>query len=70
LIYDDFRKEFADFKVDIVDVDQLKSSDAKEKWRPWMMKYEKIVEDFNFGTLLRINAQQDYTEENSIFGIT
>lgn len=32
------------------------------------MTYEKKVNKFNFGTLLRINANEDYTEENSIFG--
>lgn len=31
------------------------------------MKFDGIVEDFNYGTLLRLNCSQGYTEENTIF---
>jgi hypothetical protein len=33
-----------------------------------MSKYETRVEDYNFGSLLRISPDKPYTEENSIFG--
>lgn len=32
------------------------------------MKFDGIVEDFNYGTLLRLDCSQGYTEENTIFG--
>ena len=28
-----------------------------------------MVEDFNYGTLLRLDCEKDYTEENTIFGM-
>lgn len=39
-----------------------------QKWRPYINRFEKKIEDFNFGTLLRIDCTKDYTEENSILG--
>uniref|UniRef100_A0A1B6C9C8 Polysaccharide biosynthesis domain-containing protein n=1 Tax=Clastoptera arizonana TaxID=38151 RepID=A0A1B6C9C8_9HEMI len=36
------------------------------KWRDFCEKFKDIVEDYNFGTLLRINTTGDYSEENSI----
>lgn len=39
-----------------------------KKWRPFCNQFEQIVEDFNFGTLLRIDSNKEYTEENSILG--
>ncbi|XP_061042421.1 protein PBDC1-like [Eubalaena glacialis] len=38
-----------------------------KKWRPFCLKFDGIVEDFNYGTLLRLNCSQAYTEENTIF---
>ena len=51
-------KEIEDFKTEV----------AKAKWRDWINKYEKKVEDFNFGTLLRNRAAEDYGPDNSFFG--
>ena len=31
----------------------MKSKEGKEKWRNFMKAYEKTVDDFNFGTMLR-----------------
>lgn len=39
-----------------------------QKWRFLINRFEKIIEDFNFGILLRIDCIKDYFEENSIFG--
>ncbi|PKK19865.1 polysaccharide biosynthesis domain containing 1, partial [Columba livia] len=66
-IYSEFRKTFRDLKIDVLDPEELKSEPAKEKWRPFCLKFEGVVEDFNFGTLLRLDCSEDYTEENSIF---
>ncbi|XP_053125320.1 protein PBDC1 [Hemicordylus capensis] len=66
-IYAEFRKNFKGLKVDVLDAEDLKSGPAKEKWRPFCLQFEGIVEDFNYGTLLRLDCSQGYTEENTVF---
>ena len=69
-IYEHFKKEFPDFDPkETIDEDKMKSKEGKEKWRNWMMTYEKTVEDYNFGTMLRSNPKFEYTEEQTIFGL-
>lgn len=41
---------------------------SPQKWRPFCLRFEGVVEDFNYGTLLRLDCCQPYTEENTIFG--
>ncbi|NXI70873.1 PBDC1 protein, partial [Anseranas semipalmata] len=67
-IYGEFRKTFGDLKIDVLDPEELKSEPAKERWRPFCMRFEGVVEDFNYGTLLRLDCRKGYTEENTIFG--
>ncbi|EAW98623.1 chromosome X open reading frame 26, isoform CRA_c, partial [Homo sapiens] len=67
-IYSEFRKNFETLRIDVLDPEELKSESAKEKWRPFCLKFNGIVEDFNYGTLLRLDCSQGYTEENTIFG--
>ncbi|KAJ7987065.1 hypothetical protein DPEC_G00334890 [Dallia pectoralis] len=67
LIYKSFREYFSDLNIKNLDPDMLKSSDAKEKWRPFCNQFDGVVEDFNYGTLLRLDCEKDYTEENTIF---
>uniref|UniRef100_A0A8C2FWF9 Polysaccharide biosynthesis domain containing 1 n=1 Tax=Cyprinus carpio TaxID=7962 RepID=A0A8C2FWF9_CYPCA len=66
-IYTKFREEFPDLSIQVLDPELLKSADAKEKWRPFCNQFEGVVEDFNYGTLLRLDCQKDYTEENTVF---
>ncbi|XP_057575089.1 protein PBDC1 [Hippopotamus amphibius kiboko] len=66
-IYSEFRENFKKLRIDVLDPEELKSESAKEKWRPFCLKFDGIVEDFNYGTLLRLNCSQGYTEENTIF---
>ncbi|KAJ7428929.1 Protein PBDC1 [Willisornis vidua] len=66
-IYEEFRKTFQDLKIDVLDPEDLKSEPAKAKWRPFCLKFEGVVEDFNYGTLLRLDSRREYTEENTIF---
>ncbi|NXK69704.1 PBDC1 protein, partial [Sylvietta virens] len=40
---------------------------APQKWRPFCLRFEGVVEDFNFGTLLRLDSRREYSEENTIF---
>lgn len=51
-----------------IDEDEMKSAVGKERWRNFMMAYEKRVDDFNFGTILRSNPKTEYGEKETIFG--
>ncbi|XP_078095786.1 protein PBDC1 isoform X2 [Mustelus asterias] len=66
-IYQEFRKQFRDMKVDVLDQEELKSEAAKLRWRPFCLQFQALVEDFNYGTLLRLDCSKDYVEENTIF---
>lgn len=33
-----------------------------------LLRYEKKVQEHNFGSLLRKDANEEYTEQNTIFG--
>ncbi|NXB77552.1 PBDC1 protein, partial [Donacobius atricapilla] len=46
---------------------QLSGSPLPQKWRPFCLRFEGLVEDFNFGTLLRLDSRREYSEENTIF---
>lgn len=39
-----------------------------QRWRLFCNQFEGLVEDFNYGTLLRLDCEKDYTEDNTIFG--
>lgn len=61
--------DFPDFDPGAtIDEDAMKSKDGKEKWRKFMKSYEKTVEDYNFGTLLRANPKFEYGEKETLFG--
>ena len=69
-IYDHFRKEFPDFDPkQTINEDEMKSKDGKEKWRQFISHYEKKVDDYNFGTMLRSNPTFKYGEKETIFGM-
>ena len=68
-IHNDFKATFPEFDPkETIDEDKMKSKEGKEKWREWMMKYEKSVDDYNFGTMLRSNPKFEYGEKETIFG--
>ena len=69
-ILEHFNREFPDFDLKgTIDEDEMKSKDGKEKWRNFCQEYEKKVEDYNFGTLLRKNASWEYGQEETIFAV-
>ncbi|KAJ5579812.1 Protein PBDC1 [Penicillium hispanicum] len=69
-IYESFKKEFPDFDpAATIDEDQMKSKAGKEKWRNWVNQFEKKIEDFNFGTIIRNRADCEYEQHNTIFGV-
>lgn len=51
-----------------IDEDEMKSKSGKERWRKFLMQYEKRVDDYNFGTMLRSGAEKEYSQEDTIFG--
>ena len=68
-IYDHFKRDFPDFDPkETIDEDKMKSKEGKEKWREFMTAYEKTVDDYNFGAMLRSNPKFEYGEKETIFG--
>ena len=68
-IYDHFKKDFPEFDAKAtIDEDKMKSKEGKERWRNFMMAYEKKIDDYNFGTMLRANPSFEYGEKETIFG--
>ncbi|WVR04694.1 hypothetical protein IAU60_001705 [Kwoniella sp. DSM 27419] len=49
-----------------LDEDAMKSVQGKDRWRKFIMPYEKRVTDYNFGTLVRRRSDELYSEENSV----
>jgi len=68
-LYDSFRAEFPDFDVSAIDEEKMKDAKGKEKWREWSNQYKETVQDYNFGTLLRIKPSEGYTSDNTIFAL-
>ncbi len=69
-IHEHFKKEFPDFDLEgTIDEEEMKSKDGKEKWRNFIQQYEKKVEDYNFGTMVRANPAWEYGEKETIFGM-
>lgn len=66
IIYKAFREEFPDLKIEVLNEDELKSSEAKIKWRNFIERFNKL-DDFSLGTLIRSDASKDFSPENSIF---
>ncbi|KAG8921468.1 hypothetical protein FRC00_008610 [Tulasnella sp. 408] len=72
-IFEDFSKTFPHYVENLdslakLDEEQVKSNEGKDKWREFMGRYEKKINDYNFGTLLRPDCKDEYTEKNSMFG--
>jgi len=65
-----FKETFPEFDpAATIDENTMKSKAGKEKWRNWMNQYEKTIDDYNFGTMLRNNPKAEYTEKETIFAM-
>lgn len=64
-IYQTFRQDFPNLKVNILSDNILKSPEAKQEWRQFAEKFNKL-EDYSYGTLMRANAAEEFSPENSI----
>ena len=66
-IYTHFRREFSTLNISVINEENdFKSESAKSAWRNFIKEYEQM-ENFNYGTLLRIDGSKDYSGENSMF---
>ncbi|KAF2030326.1 DUF757-domain-containing protein [Setomelanomma holmii] len=69
-IYEHFKKEFPDFDPKAtLDEDEMKSKEGKERWRNFINDYDKRIDDFNFGTVIRTNPKFEYGEKETIFAV-
>ncbi|PVH92093.1 DUF757-domain-containing protein [Periconia macrospinosa] len=69
-IYEHFKKEFPEFDpAATINEDEMKSKEGKERWRNFINAYEKKIDDFNFGTMLRANPKTEYDQEGTIFAV-
>ncbi|POV99727.1 hypothetical protein PSTT_13570 [Puccinia striiformis] len=59
--------ENKDGKLQKINESDLKSPEGKEAWRKYIKLFETTVSDYNFGTLIRTNSMEDYTEKNTMF---
>ena len=69
-IYEHFKKDFPEFDpAKTIDEDTMKSKEGKERWRNFLMQYEKKVKDYSLGTMLRSNPKFEYGDKETIFGL-
>lgn len=69
-ILEHFNKEFPDFDLKAtINEDDMKSKEGKERWRNFINIYEKKIDDYNFGTMLRANPAWEYGEKETIFAV-
>ncbi|KAK2596829.1 hypothetical protein N8I77_012721 [Diaporthe amygdali] len=67
-IYEHLCKDFPEFDpAETIDESKLKSPTGKKRWRDFMMAYEKKVDDYSFGTMLRTSPKEEYTQHGTIF---
>lgn len=55
-IYLHFRNVFPLLNVNVLDEEEWKSETGKATWRLFVNVYEGVVEDWNFGSMVRVNA--------------
>ncbi len=67
--YDHRNRDFPEFDpAETIDEDEMKGKEGKTRWRAFMMAYEKKVDDYNFGTMLRSSPTVGYERDTTIFG--
>lgn len=68
-IYEHLKTDFPEFDpAAVIDEDAMKSKAGKERWRKFLMAYEKKVDDYSFGTMLRNSPKVEYEQETTLFG--
>lgn len=68
-ILEHLKTDFPEFDpAKTIDEDEMKSKTGKDRWRKFLMQYEKRVDDYNFGTMLRNSPKAEYSQDDTIFG--
>ncbi|QLG71080.1 hypothetical protein HG535_0B01180 [Zygotorulaspora mrakii] len=70
-IYETFMEHFPEYRdverIKKFSEEELKTKEAKERWRQFCKVFETKVEDYNFGTLLRTDASEEYGQHSTCF---
>ncbi|CZR55939.1 probable DUF757 domain protein [Phialocephala subalpina] len=67
-IYEHLKTDFPEFDpAATINEDEMKSKAGKERWRKFMMAYEKKVDDYNFGTIVRLGPKMEYDQDTTMF---
>ncbi|KAI0905112.1 putative polysaccharide biosynthesis protein [Ustulina deusta] len=67
-ILEHLKADFPDFDpAATIDENEMKSKAGKERWRKFMVAYEKKIDDYNFGTMLRTSPKVEYDQDTTIF---
>lgn len=70
-IYLAVRELFPEFKdpeyLKNIKEEDLKSPAGKAKWREFLQPFENLIDDYNFGTILRLRSNEEYTQDGTIF---
>ena len=48
----EFKQDFPDMRIDILDENEIKSDIGKKKWRTFIEKFNKL-DDYAYGTLIK-----------------
>ncbi|KAL6449777.1 SPBC3E7.07c Protein PBDC1 [Candida maltosa Xu316] len=71
-IFNQLLEDFPEFKdhekASVISEEEMKSPSGKAKWRTFCEKF-KDIEDYNFGTLLRLKSNDEYSQENTMFAV-
>ncbi|CAI5756239.1 unnamed protein product [Candida verbasci] len=71
-IYTQLLEDFPEFKhiekVKSIKEEEMKNPEGKRRWREFCEKF-KDIEDYNFGTLLRLNSTDEYDQDSTIFAV-
>lgn len=71
-IYETFLEDFPEYKdvekVKVISEDEMKSPEGKKRWRVFCEKFNEI-DDYNFGTLLRLDSSQEYDQDSTMFAV-
>ena len=65
-IHSQFLMAFPRVPVAVLDEDRMKSVSAKRRWRAFCNLFEHHIDDYNFGTLLRLDCKEGYSESNTM----
>jgi len=66
-IYTHFRSCFGNFNIKLLNEDEMKSKEGKAQWREFCEVYKEHMDDYNTGSLLRIDADEGLSEKNTMF---